>query len=45
MRTNYQALYEAKRGTVQDCLDQIQSGNVVTFAAACNAPVAILSQK
>ena len=44
MRTNYQALYEARKSTVQDCLDIIQSGDVVSFASACNAPVAILSQ-
>ena len=44
MRTNYPALYEAKKSTVQDCLDVIQSGNVVAFAASCNSPVAILSQ-
>ena len=44
MRTNYQAMYEARKGTVQDCLDVIQSGNVVAFAAACNAPDTILSQ-
>ena len=44
MRTNYQTQYEAKKCTVQDCLDVIQSGNVVVFASACNAPVATLSQ-
>lgn len=44
MRTNYRAMYEARKGDVQDCLDVIQSGNVVAFAAACNAPDAILSQ-
>ena len=44
MKTNYQAMYEARRGSVQDCLDVIQSGNVVAFAAACNAPEAILGQ-
>jgi acyl-CoA hydrolase len=44
MRTNYQAQYEAKRGTVQDCLDVIQSGDVVAFAAACNAPEKMLEQ-
>ncbi|MCD7748441.1 MAG: 4-hydroxybutyrate--acetyl-CoA CoA transferase, partial [Oscillospiraceae bacterium] len=42
MRTNYQSLYNAKKGTVQDCLDVIQSGDVVAFAAACNAPVEML---
>jgi len=44
MRTNYQAIYESRRGTVQDCLDMIQSGDVVAFAAACNAPDAIMKQ-
>ena len=44
MRNNYQSQYEAKRGTVQDCLDVIQSGHVVAFSAACNAPVAMLEQ-
>ncbi len=44
MRTNYLSLYEEKRGTVQDCLDVIQSGNVVAFSAACNAPEMILAQ-
>ncbi len=44
MRNDYQSQYEAKRGTVQDCLDVIQSGHVVAFAAACNAPVAIMEQ-
>jgi len=44
MRTNYQALYEARKSSVQECLDVIQSGNVVAFAAACNAPDTILSQ-
>ena len=44
MRTNYQAMYDARKGTVEDCLDVIESGNVVAFAAACNAPDAILSQ-
>ena len=44
MRTNYEALYAARKGTVQDCLDLVQSGNVVAFAAACNAPDAILKQ-
>lgn len=44
MRTNYRAMYETRKGDVQDCLDVIQSGNVVAFAAACNAPDAILSQ-
>ncbi|MCC8357194.1 MAG: 4-hydroxybutyrate--acetyl-CoA CoA transferase [Oscillospiraceae bacterium] len=43
MRTNYQSLYNAKKGTVQDCLDVIQSGDVVAFAAACNAPVEMLN--
>lgn len=43
MRNNFHALYEEKRGTVQDCLDIIQSDNVVAFAAACNAPVEMLS--
>ena len=44
MRTNYRAIYESRRGTVQDCLDVIQSGDVVAFAAACNAPDAIMKQ-
>ena len=44
MKTHYEAMYEARKGTVQDCLDVIQSGNVVAFAAACNAPEAILRQ-
>ena len=44
MKTNYKAMYEARKGTVQDCLDVIQSGNVVAFAAACNAPNAIMEQ-
>ncbi len=44
MKTHYDAMYEARRGTVQDCLDVIRSGQVVAFAAACNAPEAILSQ-
>ena len=44
MRTNYQAMYEAKRGTVEDCLDIIRSGMVVAFAAACNAPEAMLNR-
>ncbi len=44
MRSNYQALYEAKKSTVQGCLDEIRSGNVVDFAASCNAPVAIMSE-
>ena len=44
MRTNYQAIYESRRGTVQDCLDVIQSGDVVAFAAACNAPDTIMKQ-
>ena len=44
MKSDYQAMYEERKGTVQDCLDVIQSGNVVVFASACNAPNAILSQ-
>lgn len=44
MKNNYQAMYEAKRGTVQDCLDVIQSGDVVAFASASSAPDAFLSQ-
>ena len=44
MRTNYTAIYESKKGTVQDCLDVIQSGHVVAFGSACNAPDAILRQ-
>ncbi len=44
MRTNFQALYEAKKSTVRGCLDEIQSGDVVAFAACCNAPVAIMSE-
>lgn len=44
VRTNDLAVYETRKGSVQDCLDVIQSGNVVAFAAACNAPDAILSQ-
>ncbi len=44
MGTDHQALYENRKGTVQDCLDIIQSGDVVAFAAACNAPGVILSQ-
>ncbi|MCD7769892.1 MAG: 4-hydroxybutyrate--acetyl-CoA CoA transferase [Oscillospiraceae bacterium] len=43
MRTNYESLYNAKKGTIQDCLDVIQSGDVVAFAAACNAPVEMLN--
>ena len=43
MKANYQNLYEARRGTVQDCLDVIQSGDVVAFATACNAPEEMLS--
>ena len=44
MRTDYQAMYDARRGSVEDCLDVIQSGNVVAFAAVCNAPEAIMSR-
>lgn len=44
MKTNYRAIYESRKGTVQDCLDVIQSGDVVAFAAACNAPDAIMKQ-
>ncbi len=44
MRNNYQALYQARRGTADDCLDVIRSGDVVAFAAACNAPDQILSR-
>ena len=44
MRTNYEAIYESRRGTVQDCLDVFQSGDVVAFASVCNAPNAILQQ-
>ena len=38
MKTNYEAIYESRRGTVQDCLNVIQSGDVIAFASACNAP-------
>ncbi|MBR2717381.1 MAG: hypothetical protein IKD79_06560, partial [Oscillospiraceae bacterium] len=41
---NYEAMYEARKSTVRDCLDLIRSGDVVAFAAACNAPHAIMSQ-
>ena len=44
MKTNYRAIYETRKGSVQDCLDVIQSGDVVAFAAACNAPDAIMRQ-
>ena len=44
MKTHYEAMYEARKGTVQDCLDVIQSGNVIAFGAACNAPLAMLSE-
>ena len=44
MKTNYRAIYESRRGTVQDCLDVIQSGDSVAFASACNAPNDILMQ-
>ena len=44
MRSNYQAMYEARKSTVQECLGEIRSGSVVAFAAACNAPVEILMQ-
>ena len=44
MKKNYEAMYEARKGTVQDCLDEIRSGDVIGFAAACNAPLAIMGQ-
>ena len=44
MKTNYEAIYEMRKGSVQDCLDVIQSGNVVAFASACNAPNDIMLQ-
>lgn len=44
MKTDYRSLYESKKGTVQDCLDVIRSGDVVAFASACNAPVAIMNE-
>ena len=42
MKTNYQALFDAKTGTIDDCLDVIRSNDVVAFAAACNAPQRML---
>ncbi len=42
MRNNYESLYNSKKGTIQDCLDVIQSGDVVAFSAACNAPIRML---
>lgn len=44
MKPNYEAMYEARKGSVQDCLDVIRSGSVIAFAAACNAPDAIMRQ-
>lgn len=44
MRNNYQAMYETKKGTVEDCLSVIQSGDVVAFASASSAPDAFLRQ-
>lgn len=44
MKTNFEAIYETRRGSVQDCLDVIQSGNVVAFGSACNAPDAIMRE-
>lgn len=31
MKNEYQTLYETKRGTVQECLDVIRSGDVVAL--------------
>jgi acyl-CoA hydrolase len=41
---DYQQIYADKRGTVQDCLDQIHSHDVVGFSGDCNEPVAMLRQ-
>jgi acyl-CoA hydrolase len=41
---DYQQMYADKRGTVQDCLDQIHSHDVVGFSGDCNEPVAMLRQ-
>ncbi len=42
MRKQFEAMYEARKGTVQDCLDVIRSGDVVVCGTACNAPLTIL---
>ncbi len=44
MDSRFREMYEARKGTVQDCLELIRSGDMIAFAAFCNAPVEILSQ-
>ncbi len=42
--TDYQKMYADKKGTVQSCLDQIHSHDVVGFSGDCNEPVAMLRE-
>ncbi len=41
---DYSALYQQKKGSVQDALNFIQSGMTVYFASDCNEPIALLKQ-
>lgn len=40
---DYQKLYQKKKGTVQDCLDLVQSEDVVVMAGDGNCPITIAS--
>ena len=44
MRTHYETMYDVRRSSVAECLDEIHSGSVVAFATTCNAPLEILGQ-
>ena len=43
MRKDYQKIYEEKKGTVQDCLDLIQSGGVIYATNNYSEPREVLS--
>jgi len=43
MRKDYQKIYEEKKGTVQDCLDLIQSGDVIYATNNYSEPREVLS--
>ena len=40
---NYQELYNQKKATLEECLSQFQSGDIVSFAGDCNGAVEILT--
>ena len=43
MRKDYQKIYEEEKGTVQDCLDLIQSGDVIYATNNYSEPREVLS--